>query len=497
MGMGDTSQRPRAPSRPYGNPFESDESFSSIEAPSQSISRLPPEGLSAVPLRREWGKGLYWQVLLGIACGVALGVLAPNAGVAMKPLGDAFVKLLKMLIAPIVFTTVVLGVASMGELKKVGRVGGKALLYFEVMTTIALGLGLGAVHLVGPGRGLHVKPESLDLKALDAALVNAKPRTLTEHLLGIIPDSLASAFTTGDVLQVLLVAILAGMALAALGKRSAGLLDILEQVSTGLFAVVSLVMRVAPFGAFGAMAFTIGKFGIGTLGNLAKLMATFYATAFFFVIVVLGIVVRLLGLNIFRLLGYLREELVLVLGTSSSESALPRLMAKLERMGCKPDVVRLVVPTGYSFNLDGTCIYLTMAALFVAEALDIDLSLREKVMLLVVLLLTSKGAAGVSGSGFVTLAATLSTTGRIPVVGLVLLLGIDRFMSEARALTNFIGNAVATLVVAKWEKSLDMKKAERMLDPKERALADATADAQNKLFEAARARPSLRIPQNR
>jgi aerobic C4-dicarboxylate transport protein len=478
--MGDGSRREDA-----GAWLRPRESISDEESPaSQSVdrpllvraSRSTPETISAGPKRRG-ARALYVQVLVGIALGVAVGALAPGFGAQMKPLGDAFVKLVKMLISPIVFTTVVLGVASMGDLKKVGRIGGKALLYFEVMTTVALVLGVGAIHIVRPGRGVHARAELLDPKALDAALLANKPKGLVEHLLAIIPDSLLSAFTSGDVLQVLLVALLVGAALAALGPRSRGLIEILEQVSTGLFAVVSLVMRAAPLGAFGAMAFTIGKFGLGTLGNLAGLMATFYATALVFVFVVLGIVVRLLGLNIFKLIVYLRDELVLVLGTSSSEPALPRLMAKLEALGCRPDVVRLVVPTGYSFNLDGTCIYLTMAALFVAEALDVELSLRDQLVLLGVLLLTSKGAAGVTGSGFVTLAATLAATGKVPVVGLTLLLGIDRFMSEARALTNFVGNAVATLVVARWEGALDLEKARAVLDARPRAGAPERAPA--------------------
>lgn len=458
--MGELPRSPGLPNTRASRPEED----TSVDRPLWiRASKSPPEAISAGP-RRGAGHALYAQVLVAIVLGVAVGAFAPGFGAAMKPLGDAFVKLVKMLISPIVFTTVVLGVASMGDLKKVGRVGGKALLYFEVMTTVALVLGLGAIHVVRPGRGIHARPELLDAKALDATLTAAKPKNVVEHLLAIIPDSFLSAFTSGDVLQVLLVALLVGAALAALGPRSRGLLEILEQVSTGLFAVVSLVMRVAPLGAFGAMAFTIGKFGLGTLGNLAGLMATFYLTALVFVVVVLGLVVRVLGLNVFKLLAYLRDELVLVLGTSSSESALPRLMAKLERLGCRPDVVRLVVPTGYSFNLDGTCIYLTMAALFVAEALDIELSLKEQLVLLGVLLLTSKGAAGVTGSGFVTLAATLSTTGKVPVVGLALLLGIDRFMSEARALTNFVGNAVATLVIARWEGALDLERARSVLD---------------------------------
>jgi aerobic C4-dicarboxylate transport protein len=428
-----------------------------------TIEPAPESAQTATEPKKKRGPGLYVQVLVAIAIGVALGRLAPGWGVAMKPFGEAFVKLIKMLIGPIVFSTVVVGIAGMGDLKKVGRVGAKALLYFEIMTTAALATGVAIVHLVGPGRGLHADPKTLDTKALEQTLSGPRPHGFVEHVLAMIPDSFAGAFTSGDVLQVLVVAVLTGIALAALGPRSKPIVGFLEHVSTALFAIVGIVMRIAPLGAFGAMAFTIGKFGLGTLGNLAKLMATFYATSLLFVFVVLGIVMRVLGLSIVRLVRYLREELVIVLGTSSSESALPRLMGKLEVLGCKPEVVRLVVPTGYSFNLDGTCIYLTMAALFVAEALDVPLSLGDELALLGVLLLTSKGAAGVTGSGFVTLAATLSSTGTVPVAGLTLLLGIDRFMSEARALTNFVGNAVATLVVARWEGELDVPRARAVL----------------------------------
>ncbi len=419
--------------------------------------------LATEPHRKKGAPGLYAQVLAGIAVGVLLGWVAPSLGVALKPLGDGFVKLIKMLIAPIVFSTVVVGIAGMGDLKKAGRIGGKALLWFELMTTIALVIGLGMSHLVRPGRGIHAKVAELDTSALDKTLGAPRPHGFVEHLLSMIPDSFVGAFTSGDVLQVLVLAVLMGAALAALGKRAEPVIRGLEHATTALFAVVGLVMRFAPFGAFGAMAFTIGKFGIGALGNLAVLMATFYATALLFVLVGLGLVVRLLGLSIFELIRYLKEELVLVLGTSSSESALPRLMTKLEAMGVKPEVVRLTVPTGYSFNLDGTCIYLTMGALFVAQALDVELSLREELVLLGVLLLTSKGAAGVTGSGFITLAATLSTTGTVPVAGLALLIGVDRFMSEARALTNMMGNAVATLVVARWEGDLDVERARAVI----------------------------------
>jgi aerobic C4-dicarboxylate transport protein len=412
------------------------------------------------------GPSLYLQVLAAIAAGVLLGWLRPEWGVAMKPLGDGFVKLIKMLIGPIVFTTVTVGIAGMKDLKKVGRVGGKAVLWFELMTTLALVIGLAMAHLVEPGAGIHASADRLDASALDKTLSGPRPHGFVEHLLAIIPDSFVGAFVHGDVLQILLLAVLMGTALAGVGPRAGDVVRLFEQFAVGVFAVVGIVMRLAPLGAFGAMAFTVGKYGVGTLGNLAKLMGAFYATALLFVFVVLGAALRATGLSIVRLLAYLREELVIVLGTSSSESALPRLMDKLERLGCGPSVVRLVVPTGYSFNLDGTSIYLTMAALFVAQALDVRLSFGDELRLLLVLLLTSKGAAGVTGSGFVTLAATLATTGSVPVAGITLLLGVDRFMSEARALTNLVGNAVATLVVSRWEGELDLDRARAVLQGK-------------------------------
>ena len=428
---------------------------------------LTPETLATEGPAKKKGRApsLYVQVLLAIALGVLLGWLRPEWGISMKPLGDGFVKLIKMLIGPIVFTTVAVGIAGMKDLKKAGRVGGKAILWFEIMSTAALLIGLTMAHVVRPGSGIHASAANMDPSALDKTLAgHHQAHGLVEHLLAIIPNTFVGAFVEGDVLQVLLLAVLMGAALASVGERAASVVKLLEQFSAGVFAIVGIVMRAAPLGAFGAMAFTIGKYGVGTLGSLAKLMGAFYVTALLFVFLVLGAVLRAMGLSIVKLVRYLREELVIVLGTSSSESALPRLMAKLEALGCSPSVVRLVVPTGYSFNLDGTAIYLTMAALFVAQALDVELSPGDEVRLLVVLLLTSKGAAGVTGSGFVTLAATLSSTGSVPVVGITLLLGIDRFMSEARALTNFIGNAVATLVVARWEKELDLEQAKRILD---------------------------------
>jgi aerobic C4-dicarboxylate transport protein len=438
------------------------------------IAERVAEG-GAAPKKR--GPSLYVQVLVAIGLGVLLGWLRPDWGTSMKPLGDGFVKLIKMLIGPIVFTTVAVGIAGMKDLKKVGRVGGKAVVWFEIMTTIALVIGLTMAHLVHPGAGIHASAANMDSSVLDKTLAGPQPQGIVEHLLALIPNSFVGAFVDGDVLQILVLAVLMGSALASLGDRASALTKLLEQLATGVFAIVGIVMRGAPVGAFGAMAFTIGKYGVGTLGSLAKLMATFYGTALLFIFVVLGIVLRSMGLSIVRLLRYLREELVIVLGTSSSESALPRLMGKLEALGCSPSVVRLVVPTGYSFNLDGTAIYLTMAALFVAQALDVPLSPGEEARLLLVLLLTSKGAAGVTGSGFVTLAATLSTTGSVPVVGITLLLGIDRFMSEARALTNIIGNAVATIVVARWEKELDLDLARRVLDGEPRPAAASESEA--------------------
>ncbi|PZR16173.1 MAG: C4-dicarboxylate transporter DctA [Archangium gephyra] len=418
----------------------------------------------AAPGRK--GSTLYIQVLIAVALGIALGVVKPTWGQALEPVGAGFVKLIKMLIAPIVFTTVAVGIAGMGDLKKVGRVGAKALVWFEAMTTVALALGLLVVNLVGPGRGIHARVEALDTSKLDKTLSGPRPHGIIEHLQAIIPDSFVGAFTNADVLQVLLLAVLTGVAVAGLGERGQPIVHGLEKISSMFFALVGVVMRLAPIGAFGAMAFTIGKFGFETLGNLLQLILSFYATALLFVFGVLGLALRLVGLSIFKLVRHMKDELVLVLGTSSSESALPDLMTKLEKLGCGGPVVRLVVPTGYSFNLDGTCIYLTMASVFVAQALDQPFTLSEQLALLAVLLLTSKGAASVTGSGFVTLAATLQSVGTVPVAGLSLLIGIDRFMSEARALTNLVGNAVATIVVSKWEGALDLQKARDTLDRK-------------------------------
>jgi len=417
----------------------------------------------AAPGKKK-GAALYVQVLVAITLGIVLGVVRPDWAVQLKPVGEMFVGLIKMLIGPIVFSTVVIGISGMGDLKKVGRVGAKALLWFEVMTTVALALGLLVVNVIGPGTGIHAKIEALDTKQLETILAKPRPHGFVEHSQALIPNSFVGAFTGEDVLPILVLAVLSGIALASLQERGKPIIHGLEHVATFFFALISVVMRLAPIGAFGAMAFTIGKYGVGALGNLFLLIASFYVTALIFVFGVLGLALRLVGLSIFKFVRHLKDELILVLGTSSSESALPSLMVRLEAMGCGGSVVRLVVPTGYSFNLDGTCIYLTMASVFVAQALDVEFTLGQQLSLLAVLLLTSKGAAGVTGSGFVTLAATLQSVGTVPVAGISMLLGIDRFMSEARALTNLVGNAVATVVVSRWEGALDLEKARATLD---------------------------------
>lgn len=398
---------------------------------------------------------LYVQVLFAIACGVLLGHLAPSTAVTMKPLGDGFIKLIKMVIGPIILVTIVVGMAGMRDLKKVGRVGGKALLYFEVLTTLALVIGLTVVNLLEPGVGMNADVKTLDASALSAYTTAAKNQSVPEFLLGVIPDTLLSGFVKGEILQVLLVSILTGGALAALGPRGERIVEAVDDLGKLLFQIVGFVMKLAPIGAFGAMAFTIGKYGIDSLAPLAKLMLGFYVTCALFVLGVLGLVARWAGFSILRFIVYIRDELLIVLGTSSSETVLPRIMVKLEQLGCSKSVVGLVIPTGYSFNLDGTSIYLTMAAVFVAQATNTPLTLGDQLTLLGVLLLTSKGASGVTGAGFVTLAATLSAVPTVPVAGLALILGIDRFMSEARALTNLIGNGVATIAVSKWEGELD------------------------------------------
>ncbi|TXH05580.1 MAG: dicarboxylate/amino acid:cation symporter [Nevskiaceae bacterium] len=406
---------------------------------------------------------LYLWVLAAIALGVALGVAAPETAVKMKPLGDGFIKLIKMLIAPVIFCTVVSGIAGMEDAKQVGRVGFKALLYFEVMSTLALVIGLIVVNTLKPGAGFNIDPATLDASAVADYAAQAKQHSTIDFLLGIIPSTFGEAFAKGDILQVLLVAILFGFALSALGETGRPVMRGLEAISKVLFRIVTMVMKLAPLGAFGAMAFTIGKYGVASLGPMAHLMAAFYLTCVLFVLLVLGGVCAALGVNILQLIRYIRAELLLVLGTSSSESALAPVMEKLERLGCARSVVGLVIPSGYSFNLDGTNIYMTMAAIFVAQALNVELTLTQELTLLGMAMLTSKGATGVTGAGFVTLAATLAVVPSVPVAGLTLILGIDRFMSEARALTNLVGNTVATLVVSRWENALDRETLRREL----------------------------------
>ncbi|CAA7625137.1 C4-dicarboxylic acid, orotate and citrate transporter [Candidatus Terasakiella magnetica] len=402
---------------------------------------------------------LYFWVLLAIVAGGTLGFFQPDIGVSLKPLGDGFIALVKMLISPVIFCTVVLGIAGAGDMKKVGRVGGKALLYFEVVSTFALVIGLIVMTVLRPGDGFHADPSQLDAKAVAKYAKAATEQSTVDFVLHIIPKTLVDAFTGGgDLLQVLLVAILFGYAMTHMGRAGQGVHMFIEECSHIFFAMMNTIMKVAPLGAGGAMAFTIGKFGVGALMPLAALMGSFYLTCFLFVAIVLGTIAAMVGFNIFKFIGYIKEELLTVLGTSSSESALVPLMSKLEKMGCSKSVVGLVVPSGYSFNLDGTNIYLTMAALFVAQALDIELTLTQQLTLLGVAMLTSKGASGVTGAGFITLAATLAVVPSVPVAGLALILGIDRFMSEARALTNFVGNGVAAVVISKWEKELDHDK---------------------------------------
>jgi aerobic C4-dicarboxylate transport protein len=407
---------------------------------------------------------LYAQVLTAIVFGVLLGYFYPQLGEQMKPLGDGFIKLIKMLIAPIIFCTVVHGIASMEDMKKVGRVGLKALIYFEGVTTLALLVGLVVVNVLQPGVGMNVDTKTLDTKSIQVYTTKAGQQSTVEFLMHIIPNTVVGAFAEGEILQVLFFAILFAFALFMLGERGKPVLNFIDIISHSLFNVVGIVMKVAPIGAFGAMAFTIGKYGVGTLLSLGKLMAAFYVTCLIFVFVVLGGIAWLTGFNIWKFIKYIKEELLIVLGTSSSESVLPRMINKLENLGCKESVVGLVIPTGYSFNLDGTCIYLTMAAIFLAQATNTELTLWQQLGIIGILLLTSKGAAGVTGSGFIVLAATLASVGSIPVASIALILGVDRFMSEARALTNLVGNGVATIVVSKWEDALDERRMREHLD---------------------------------
>ena len=422
----------------------------------------------AAPPRRQpvWAR-LHIQVLVAIVLGVLVGMIWPSVGVALKPLGDGFVKLVKTVIAPVIFLTIVTGIAGMRELGALARIAGKAFLYFLTFSTLALVVGLVVANVVQPGAGLHVDPATLDAAKIADYTAKAHDRTVSGFLLGIIPDTLVSGIANGDILQVLFVAILTGIAIALIGARAEPLLTMLDAAAHVVFRIVAILMRAAPIGTFGAMAFTVGQYGLGVLVSLAGLVATFFGTALLFVLGVLGAVGWANGFSILRLIRYLRAELLLVLGTSSSEAALPSLIAKMEQAGCDPAVVGVVVPTGYSFNLDGTNIYMTLAALFIAQATGISLSLGDQVLLLAVAMLSSKGAAGVTGAGFITLAATLSIVPAIPVAGMALILGIDRFMSQGRSLTNFIGNAVATIVVARWEGALDGRALDRALGKSE------------------------------
>lgn len=406
---------------------------------------------------------LYVQVLIGIILGVIVGAHWPQTGAALKPLGDAFIKLIRMVIAPVVFCTIAVGIARMRGLGKIGRIGGKTLLYFEVVSTLALVIGIAVGKLLKPGMGFNIDPATLDPSLTTTFITRAKADTVTDHLLNIIPDTFFGAFSLGDLLQVLFVALLFGFACTRLGDLGARVANTLEQAGKVFFSIVHIIVRAAPIGAFGAMAFTVGKYGVGSLFQLGLLVGTFYLTSILFVIIVLGLIARVSGFSIFRFLLYIREELLIVLGASSSEAALPQLIEKLERLGASPAVVGLVVPTGYSFNLDGTNIYLTLAILFLAQATNTDLSAWQLGTILVVGMLTSKGASGVTGAGFVTLAATLAVVPDIPIASLALLVGVDRFMSECRSLTNFIGNGVAALAVSKWERELNTSQLNREL----------------------------------
>lgn len=405
-------------------------------------------------------RSLYAQVIVAILAGIVLGYYHPQLGVLLKPLSDIFIRLVKMMIAPVVFCTIVTGIANMQDLKKVGRVGLKAVVYFEVLSTVALLIGLLMVNLLQPGKGMNINVNTLDQSGLANMPVNAEQgKGFIDFLMNLVPENIIDALAKGNLLQVLFFAVLFGIALSKIGEKARPVLGVIQSFSDGLFGVIHIVMRFAPLGALGAMAFTVGKYGLHTLQSLGELMLTFYLTCIVFVVFVLGLVLKLLGLSIFKLLKFIKDELFVVLGTSSSESALPALMEKLQLAGCSKPVVGLVVPTGYSFNLDGTSIYLTMAAVFLSQAIDMPMSFSQQVSLLIILLVASKGAAGITGSGFITLAATLPAVGHIPLAALALIVGIDRFMSEARALTNIVGNATATIVIAKWEGELDKEKA--------------------------------------
>ena len=422
--------------------------------------------------RQPLYKSLYFQVIVAIIIGILIGHFYPQAAVKLKPFGDGFIKLIKMVIAPIIFCTVVSGIAGMQSMKSVGKTGGYALLYFEIVSTIALLIGLIVVNVVQPGAGMHIDVSTLDASKVAAYVTAGADQSVVGFILNVIPNTIVGAFANGDILQVLMFSVIFGFALHRLGDYGKPLLELIDRFAHAMFNIINMIMKLAPLGAFGAMAFTIGAYGVGSLVQLGQLMICFYITCVLFVLVVLGAIARAHGFSILKLVRYIREELLIVLGTSSSESALPRMLIKMERLGAKKSVVGLVIPTGYSFNLDGTSIYLTMAAVFIAQATDTHMDITHQITLLLVLLLSSKGAAGVTGSGFIVLAATLSAVGHLPVAGLALILGIDRFMSEARALTNLVGNAVATLVVAKWVKELDTDKLQVELASGGRAIVD-------------------------
>jgi len=429
--------------------------------------------------KRPLYQSLYFQVIVGIVAGVLMGSFYPHAGAAMKPLGDGFIKLIKMIIAPVIFCTVVVGIAGMEDMRKVGKTGGLALMYFEIVSTVALIIGLIVVNVIQPGAGMNIDPAALDTQGLAAYAGPGKMPTLTDFLLNIIPTTMLDAFARGEILQVLLIALLFGFALHRCGGRGTPVFDLVEKTSHVLFGIVGIIMRLAPLGAFGAMAFTIGTYGVASLLSLGKLMGSFYLTCLIFIFLALGLIARLHGFSIWKFIRYIKEELLIVLGTSSSESVIPRMLAKMENLGARKSVVGLVIPTGYSFNLDGTSIYLTMSAVFIAQATNTSMTLTQQLTLLAVLLLTSKGAAGVTGSGFIVLAGSLSAVGHVPVEGLALILGIDRFMSEARALTNLVGNGVATVVVAKWTGDLDPVRMTRVLNnetPKEAEKPEVVLD---------------------
>ena len=420
----------------------------------------PDPTASTAPKKRDT---LYIQVLSGIFLGGLIGWLKPEWGVAVQPLGDGFIKLIKMLIAPIIFTTVVAGIAGMGDLKRMGRVGIKALVYFEIVTTFALIIGLVVANVFAPGVGMHVNAATLDAKSVASYVNQGQAQSTVGFFLNIIPKTFVGAFADGEILQVLLLALLFGSALARLGEHGRPVINLVNEIARGIFGIVWIVTRLAPLGAFGAMGFTIGRYGLHALVSLGQLLLTVYVTCGVFILVVLGGIARAAGFSFWRVLKYVKEEIFIAVGTSSSEAALPGLMEKMERIGCSRPVVGVVVPAGYSFNLDGTCIYLTCAALFLAQATDTPLTLVQQIGLLLIMLITSKGAAGVTGSGFIVLAATLETTGKIPVAALAIIYGVDRFLSEIRTLTNFIGNTIGTLVVAKWDNALDLSKAGEIL----------------------------------